>query len=87
MYENAEDTSGEVCSKCGTWIDHWRNLKKSKSPIQCQRVGCGAEATDGAHVKDLKGNVMIIPLCRTCNLAKGKFNLKDESLLVSSGSC
>ncbi len=46
MYENAEDTSGEVCSKCGTWIDHWRNLKKSKSPIQCQRVGCGAEATD-----------------------------------------
>ena len=83
-WKNKAGTSGRSCS-CGSWKQHWENFSGEKWPSHCSVLGCGNEATVGAHIynADVQGE-QIVPMCDACNQRTDAFDLKDRTTLVSA---
>lgn len=90
LVTNIPDTSKNVCSCCGTWIDHWIKHKKVK-PVFCR--GCKKKTKDllGGHVWKVKDRSdrkwYIVPLCSSCNQTPDKEFYVEESDLVWVRAC
>ena len=57
----------------GNWIRFWEEQTGLKAG-KCHRIGCNADATDGAHVQIVNGATRewyIVPLCHSCNCQFG----------------
>ena len=65
---NVPDTSNRERCPCGSWKNHWIRHSGDTWPDECSVLGCGKEATDGAHVKhDIIQGEQIVPMCPECN--------------------
>ncbi len=86
--KNLNITSEKVCSKCGSWITHWKN-KTGQTATSCSATDC-ANTRDilGAHVKKVGGTDhahYIVPLCPECNHRTGEFEVSRK--LVTANPC
>jgi hypothetical protein len=76
--KNINGTSDTTC-RCGSWLNHWKELSGQSIPKYCVEISCYRAPTLGAHVqKDSPTDKAwyIIPLCDT-------HNAKAESLEIS----
>lgn len=84
-WENAEGTSTQLDSRCGSWKQHYINVTQKPFPAQCSCLDCYSPAHDVCHVinKALSGNKLyIVPLCSRCNHRQGTFALYPGTVLV-----
>jgi len=83
-WSNKAGTAARAC-RCQTWKQHWINFADQPWPRQCSVQPCTKGPTVGAHVfhADVRGE-QIVPMCASCNMLSGKFELKSEVCLVSA---
>lgn len=88
--KNLNGTSGNTCTKCGTWLAHWEK-NSGKDAKTCCCKGCSNAAIVGAHVQKDTDDMhwYIIPLCKECNKKSSAdtFELNKDSILVSAVAC
>ena len=65
-----------------SWLDFWV-AKRGINPDHCRRCSGHTSNLDGAHVQKVYGDNSwyIVPLCRSCNLTEGYFNVPEEDLI------
>ena len=90
IVKNLEDTAGETpeCG-CKKWLEHWERNVRGSFITQCMALGCAEKKKDmlvGAHVIRLSdGEVLIVPLCKEHNAAKGDFEVSTVAGHVPPG--
>lgn len=87
--KNLPDTADERCTKCGTWLAHWKK-HAGKTTSYCLGKGCTGSADVGAHVKKVAvddGKRYIVPLCYECNKKTEAFELKPNINLAPATPC
>ncbi len=87
--KNLNNTGDKHCTKCGTWLEHWKK-HAGKTVSSCSRKDCGGPAKVGAHVKKVAvddGKHYIVPLCYECNKKAEAFELKPNINLAPATPC
>ena len=84
-WSNKTDISDKDCDS-GSWKQHWINYSVQPWPNTCSVAGCGASATQGAHVchPDYAGD-RIAPMCDECHQEAHQLRFKKGTALVSAG--
>src|SRR4051812_35949980 len=88
-WKNVVGTSGESCSPCGAWLDHWKKLSKIAWPSKCSVEKCNSAPTVGAHVihDSSVEHEFIIPMCSACNANTALFNIRLNTRPVTAEKC
>jgi|GEM_PF-535502 len=85
--KNINDMCDKPC-RCGSWLEHWKNLGQQPLPTTCAAKGCEHIPVAGAFAQ--KDNYFddgwfIVPLCQKHNRLFGAcLDIKDGVVLVSS---
>jgi hypothetical protein len=91
VVRNIRGTSFRRCA-CGSWLDHHTNYSRSLRAT-CAVLGCGNDATLGAHVHEITSKrgknwqQWIAPLCHPCNMSTDDLELDSRVMLVSANTC
>ena len=83
-WKNKDGTAARRC-RCGSWKEHWIVVSGLNPPNDCSVLGCGNDASLGAHVihEEVRGEWIILS-CDACNQRSDVFQLKDEVVLVTA---
>lgn len=79
---NEPETSDESSPIGGSWKEYWiHGGDKSKGevnkwPKECSVCGCTRRAEHGAHVRDEKGKISIVPMCAKDNNPHNKKDMR-----------
>jgi hypothetical protein len=85
--KNINDMTEKPC-RCGSWLEHWKNLSHLPLPHVCQARGCQEAPVAGAFAQ--KDNYFdeawfVVPLCHKHNRLYGaSLDLAEGVVLVSA---